>query len=117
MRMMGNLTFPIVILRELVRMPKLYRPCKELGCYLETAVPPILLWKRSSVLMQPSATRVCFHSFVKIASHTHSFAGSNYSAGEKQLLALCRALVKGSRVIVLVCIFVFLASILTNEPV
>jgi ABC-type multidrug transport system fused ATPase/permease subunit len=27
--------------------------------------------------------------------------GSNYSAGEKQLLALCRALVKNSRVIVL----------------
>jgi hypothetical protein len=29
--------------------------------------------------------------------------GSNYSAGEKQLLALCRALVRGSSVIVLVC--------------
>ena len=29
--------------------------------------------------------------------------GSNYSAGEKQLLALCRALIKGSRIIVLVC--------------
>ena len=27
--------------------------------------------------------------------------GSNYSAGEKQLLALCRALIKNSRVIVL----------------
>jgi len=31
-----------------------------------------------------------------------SLIGSNYSAGEKQLLALCRALVKNSRVIVLV---------------
>jgi ATP-binding cassette, subfamily C (CFTR/MRP), member 1 len=30
--------------------------------------------------------------------------GSNFSAGEKQLLALCRALVRGSSLIVLVCI-------------
>ncbi len=29
--------------------------------------------------------------------------GSNYSAGEKQLLALCRALIKNSKIIVLVC--------------
>ena len=33
--------------------------------------------------------------------------GSNYSAGAKQLLALCRALVKGSRIIVLVCLTSF----------
>ena len=32
---------------------------------------------------------------------TVSDEGSNYSAGEKQLLALCRALIKNSRVIVL----------------
>lgn len=30
--------------------------------------------------------------------------GSNYSAGEKQMLALCRALAKNSRIIVLVSI-------------
>ena len=30
------------------------------------------------------------------------FQGSNFSAGERQLIALCRALVKGSKIIVLV---------------
>jgi ATP-binding cassette, subfamily C (CFTR/MRP), member 1 len=41
-------------------------------------------------------------SLVNYISYTHLDAGSNYSAGERQLLALCRALVKGSRIIVLV---------------
>lgn len=39
-----------------------------------------------------------------------SNAGSNYSAGEKQLLALCRALVKKSRIIILVSNLFFNAS-------
>jgi ABC-type bacteriocin/lantibiotic exporter with double-glycine peptidase domain len=34
-------------------------------------------------------------------THYRSTSGSNYSAGEKQLLALCRALLKGSQIIVL----------------
>lgn len=37
-----------------------------------------------------------------MASDNHVLPGGNFSAGEKQLLALCRAIVKDSRVIILV---------------
>ena len=44
--------------------------------------------------------RPCIYSRYARLTH-HGLQGSNYSAGEKQLLALCRALLKNSRVMVL----------------
>lgn len=41
-------------------------------------------------------------TFLAILADATVPIGGNYSAGEKQLLALCRALVKNSRIIVLV---------------
>lgn len=41
-------------------------------------------------------------SEIHMASDNHVLSGGNFSAGEKQLLALCRAIVKDSRVIILV---------------
>jgi ABC-type transport system involved in cytochrome bd biosynthesis fused ATPase/permease subunit len=43
-----------------------------------------------------------FHYQLRIVKVLIVSQGSNYSAGEKQLLALCRALVKNSAIIVLV---------------
>ena len=52
-------------------------------------------------------------SLIVLLNYYSFHSGSNFSAGEKQLLALCRALVKNSRIIVLVCCslfqFVFIA--------
>jgi ATP-binding cassette subfamily C (CFTR/MRP) protein 1 len=41
---------------------------------------------------------------LSFGNRAHVWTGANYSAGEKQLLALCRALVKNSRIIILVCV-------------
>ena len=51
--------------------------------------------------MPQSATKVRFDEPILHHMQITVSSGSNYSAGEKQLLALCRALIKNSTIIVL----------------
>lgn len=46
--------------------------------------------------------KVCAIPPYSFSSCVEFHAGANYSAGERQLIALCRALVKNSRIIILV---------------
>ncbi len=60
--------------------------------------------KRSWLLPQDEASMDAAQEAKFSLDSAVSDEGSNYSAGEKQLLALCRALVKNSRIIVLVSV-------------
>ena len=92
-----------VTLSERVPMPNLSRHCRGPG-FCRAIVRKLIqpLWP-SLILMRLWVTKVCWNWV--FGRRCWYCLGSNYSTGEKQLLALCRALVKDSQIIVLVSNF------------